>query len=144
MQRNGREPVRHSRTVAGTATITSARTPPATAFPMPRIRSAYPVLTLLALAPILHAADNSLSRMKADLYYLAGEECEGRGLKTNGINKAADYIAAQFKAAGLKPAGANDSYFQPFAIKETYLEAGPHKLMLNGPDGKEIDPAVNK
>jgi len=111
---------------------------------MPRIRSAYPVLILLALAPVLQAADNSLSRMKADLYYLAGEECEGRGLKTNGINKAADYIAAQFKAAGLKPGGANGSYFQPFAIKETYLEAGPHKLMLNGPDGKEIDPAVNK
>ena len=57
-----------------------------------------------AFAPLLHA-DDPLARMKKDLFFLAGEECEGRGLKTDGINKAAAYIAAAFKAAGLKPAG---------------------------------------
>ena len=63
--------------------------------------------------------------MKKDLYFLASEECEGRGLKTEGINKAAAYIAAEFKAAGLKAPFADGSYFQPFAVKETYLRGRP-------------------
>src|SRR5437773_7229371 len=99
--------------------------------PMPRMRSFCPVLTLLALDPVLHA-DDSLARMKKDLYFLAGEECEGRGLKTEGINKAAAYIANEFKAAGLKPGGPAGSYFQPFAVKELYLEAGQHAVSLSG------------
>jgi Zn-dependent M28 family amino/carboxypeptidase len=110
---------------------------------MPRIRSPHSVLILLALAPVLHA-DESYGQLKKDLYFLAGEECEGRGLKTEGINKAAAYIAAEFKAAGLKPIGKDGSYFQPFSMKESYLEAGPHKLTLSGPEGKEIDPAFSK
>src|SRR5262245_55916519 len=110
---------------------------------MPRMRSFWPVLTLLALAPVLHA-DDSLARMKKDLYFLAGEECEGRGLKTEGINKAAAYIANEFKAAGLKPAGADGSYFQPFTVKELYLEAGQHAVSLSGPGGKQIEAVFNK
>src|SRR5438270_13425165 len=101
------------------------------------------VLALLALAPSLYADDVMLERMKKDRYFLASDECEGRGLKTEGINKAAAYIADQFKAAGLKPAGADGSYFQPFGIKDTYLEAGPHKLLFTGPDGKSVAPAYN-
>jgi hypothetical protein len=99
------------------------------------------LLALVAIAPALHGDDSAIARMKKDLYFLASDECEGRGLKTEGINKAADYIAEQFKAAGLKPSGADGSYFQPFSIKETYLEAGPHKLVLTGPDGKAVDAA---
>jgi hypothetical protein len=94
------------------------------------------ILSLLLVAPVLHA-DDPVARMKADLFYLAGEECEGRGLKTEGINKAADHIAAAFKAAGVKPAVTGGSYFQPFTMKETYLEAGPHALTFAGPDGKQ-------
>jgi hypothetical protein len=112
---------------------------------MPRLRTCLPVVALVALAPVLHADDSSgLPRMKKDLFFLAGEECEGRGLKTEGINKAAAYVAEQFKAAGLQPAGPDGSYFQPFGIKETYLEAGPHKLRLSGPDGKTVDAAFKK
>ncbi|HVK15251.1 MAG TPA: M28 family peptidase [Gemmataceae bacterium] len=99
-------------------------------------------LSFLLIAPVLHG-DDSQTRMKADLFFLAGEECEGRGLKTDGINKAADYIAAAFRAAGLKPA-AGDSYFQPFAIKETYLEAGPHVLAFAGPDGQKVEGEFRK
>jgi len=110
---------------------------------MPRIRSFSSFLALVALAPVLHA-DDSFARMKKDLYFLASDECEGRGLKTEGINKAAAYVAAEFKAAGLKSPFTDSGYYQPFAVKETYLQAGQHKLTLSGPDGKEIDPAWNK
>jgi hypothetical protein len=111
---------------------------------MPRLRTVLSLVAVLALAPLLHADDASLARMKKDLYFLAGEECEGRGLKTEGINKAADYIAAEFQKAGLKSPFPAGTYFQPFAMKETYLEAGQHTLALTGPDGKTIDVPVHK
>jgi Zn-dependent M28 family amino/carboxypeptidase len=101
-------------------------------------------LALLALAPLLHADDASLAQMKKDLFYLAGEECEGRGLRTNGINKAADYIAAAFKAAGLKSAVPDGSYFQHFGIKETQLEAGPQVLSFAAANEKPIEIPFSK
>jgi len=110
---------------------------------MPQSRFLVPAVLVLAFAPVLHA-DEVIDRIKKDVFYLASDECEGRGLKTDGINKAADYVAAGFKAAGLKPAMADGSYFQPFTIKESFLELGPHKLILTGRDGKEIDADFNK
>jgi hypothetical protein len=59
--------------------------------------------------------DPVVERIKKDLSYLAGDECEGRGLKTKGIVRAGDYIAKAFKEAGLKPA-IEGSYFQPFKV----------------------------
>jgi hypothetical protein len=58
----------------------------------------------------------SYERMKKDIFFLASPECEGRGVDTQGINKAADYIANQLKLAGLKPAGKDGTWFQPFEI----------------------------
>jgi hypothetical protein len=110
---------------------------------MPRSRYLFSAAIVLGLAPALHA-DQTLDRIRKDVFYLASDECEGRGLKTDGINKAADYIVRSFKAAGVKPAMPDGSYFQPFTIKESYLEAGPHRLTLTGPDGKELDAAYNK
>jgi hypothetical protein len=107
------------------------------------MRTLFSVLAVVISASCLHGANAELERMKKDLYFLASEECEGRGLKTEGINKAAAYIASEFKAAGLKPAF-SDGYFQPFMVKETFLEAGPHKVALTGPDGKAIEPAFMK
>ena len=107
-------------------------------------RILFACLAVLSSTSLLRADVPSIDRMKKDLFFLAGEECEGRGLKTEGIHKAASYIAAEFKAAGLKPAFKDDSYFQPFGIKESFIEAGPHKLLMTGPDGKQIDPAFLK
>src|SRR5579871_5348930 len=77
-------------------------------------------IALLTVAPTAAQAPlpdpAALERMRKDVYYLAGPECEGRGVETKGIEKAADYIAASFKAAGLKPGGKDGSYFQPFTI----------------------------
>src|SRR5262245_20955393 len=55
------------------------------------------------------------ARMKKDITYLASPECEGRGPGTEGLDKAADYIVANFKKAGLKPGGKDGGYFQPFS-----------------------------
>ncbi len=101
------------------------------------------VALLLLAAPLLHA-DDPLAQMKADLFYLAGDECEGRGLRTNGLNKAADRVAATFKAAGLKSGAADGTYFQPFVVKESYLTDGAQKVALAGPADATLELALDK
>lgn len=54
--------------------------------------------------------------MDAHLKFLASDLLEGRAPATRGGRLAAEYIAAQFQAMGLEPAGANGTYFQPVAL----------------------------
>ncbi len=62
--------------------------------------------------------------------FLASNALQGRGDGTPQLNEAADYIAAQFKAAGLEPAGDDNSYFQKFNIM-TGGKIGPgNKLVV--------------
>jgi hypothetical protein len=77
-------------------------------------------------------------RLKRDVTYLASDECEGRGPTTRGINLAADYIAAEFKKAGLTPGGVEGTWFQPFTIPTAVLDA-PATLALTGPKGQRIE-----
>src|SRR5690348_620739 len=58
----------------------------------------------------------STAAMDAHLKYLADDLLEGRAPATRGGALAADYIAAQFEALGLEPAGPDGSYFQPVAL----------------------------
>ena len=54
----------------------------------------------------------SQQRMMETIKYLSSDALKGRGLGTPELDEAADYIAHQFKADGLKPLGS--SYFQEF------------------------------
>ena len=67
----------------------------------------------------------SFERVKKDIFFLASDNCEGRGPLTKGLDLAADYISQQFKAAGLKPLGKDGSYFQPFSISGAKLDEKP-------------------
>src|SRR5438477_8679980 len=91
-----------------------------------RLRAlAYLLVTASCLLPSVQAAEETgvQARMRKDLTYLASDECEGRGVNTQGINRAATHIANEFKKAGLKPAGKDGSYFQSFTINGGTLEA---------------------
>src|SRR5262245_5286263 len=83
-------------------------------------------------------ADVAEARMKQDVTYLASDECEGRGVTTAGIDRAADYVARQFQKAGLKPGGPGGTYFQPFTIRGSKLDAPP-KVTLRGPLGQQVE-----
>ena len=83
--------------------------------------------------------DPVLERMRKDVFFLASPECEGRGIETKGINKAADYVADAFKAAGLKPAMKDGSYFQPFIVTTSAKLGQPTKAVLTGPADKVTD-----
>src|SRR5437764_11889892 len=58
----------------------------------------------------------STKALDAHLKYLADDLLEGRAPGTRGGMLAAKYIAAQFEAFGLEPAGPDGSYFQPVAL----------------------------
>jgi len=83
-----------------------------------RLRPAFlkPLLLagLLGLAALLQAASTPVvsSRWLADVQYLASDGLKGRGSGTPELERAANYIAEQFKQAGLEPLGGD--YFQPF------------------------------
>jgi len=51
-------------------------------------------------------------QIRVHVKYLASDELEGRGTGQKGGDLAANYLAAQFKSYGLRPAGDNGSYFQ--------------------------------
>lgn len=68
----------------------------------------------LASLPSIFSED----RMIKDIEFLSNEKLKGRGFGTNELREAAEYIALQFKTAGLKPGGdVPESYFQTFKAK---------------------------
>src|SRR5512139_3834827 len=105
-------------------------------------RRVFPAVVLGVLIAAVHPAaaqkpfeDPVLERMRKDVFFLASPECEGRGVDTKGIDKAADYVAEAFKKAGLKPAMKNGSYFQPFSFVASAKLGEPNRLTLTGPGG---------
>jgi hypothetical protein len=69
------------------------------------------------------------ARWWAHIEYLAGDALQGRGTGTPGYQKAADYVAAQFKKQGLTPAG-TDGYFQKVDFDVRQLEPEESSIAL--------------
>ncbi len=70
----------------------------------------------------------SEERMLKDLSWLASEDLRGRGLGTPELDRVADYIAEEFRKAGLKPGGdIEDGYFQ---IWKDQIEDPPREVSL--------------
>jgi len=66
------------------------------------------------------------ARLKESVGYLASDALEGRGVGTQGLDKAADYIAGQFKQLGLKTDLFGGSPFQQFEVTVA-AEMGPQE-----------------
>jgi hypothetical protein len=60
----------------------------------------------------------TIASLQAHLSFLASDALEGRDTPSKGLEAAAEYIASQFRRAGLEPAGTDGSYFQvaPMAL----------------------------
>jgi hypothetical protein len=59
---------------------------------------------------------------RAHLAFLADDLLEGRGTGKRGHEIAARYVAAQFEAMGLKPAGQNGTYYQRVPFREITVD----------------------
>src|SRR5271170_3406001 len=75
--------------------------------------AADPKLTPEMQVLINHISANSL---RGNLSYIASDLLQGRGTPSPGLDLAAEYIAAQFRRAGLEPAG-DDGYFQTATLR---------------------------
>src|SRR5438309_8478887 len=62
----------------------------------------------------------SADSMRGHLSFIASDLLEGRATPSRGLDLAAEYIAAQFRRAGLEPVG-DDGYYQTADM----LEIGP-------------------
>ena len=59
---------------------------------------------------------------RAHMAFLADDLLEGRGTGKRGHEIAARYVAAQFEAMGLKPAGKDGTYYQRVPLREINVE----------------------
>jgi aminopeptidase N len=83
---------------------------------VPQAEAASVSFSPAALAPrkalVALAEPFSVERMQQDIAVLAHDDLAGRGLGTAQLDRAADYIAQQFRTAGLQPGGDDGGYLQ--------------------------------
>ncbi len=76
-------------------------------------------------------------RMLDDLQYLASDEMQGRGIRTRGLELAADYIVKQFEAVGLETNHFNGQPFQVFQTYETLRLGDENEATLSIRGGRQ-------
>jgi hypothetical protein len=103
------------------------------------------LLTLTALAQAPSARDLIASRitandLKGDVSFLASDALEGRGTPSRGLDLAGEFIASQFRRAGLEPAG-DDGFFQNAAFESVQAKQEGVTLSVEA-DGKTVTAAA--
>jgi Zn-dependent M28 family amino/carboxypeptidase len=91
----------------------------------------------------LPSADAAAERITAEAIlgptrFLASDLLEGRGPATRGDSLAQAYVAAQFEALGLEPAGPGGSWLQPVPLVRIESSV-PDVLTVTGPGGRTVD-----
>jgi hypothetical protein len=61
---------------------------------------------------------------------IADDSMLGRDTPSHGLEATAQYVASQFKAAGLKPAGDSGTWFQRYPITRRHIDAGGSSVTL--------------
>ena len=94
-------------------------------------------LNSLIAVPSSRPAAEAVSTLSSSHYlehvtYLASDQMKGRGDGSPELDKAADYIASQFRLMGLRPMGSENSYFQKFELTTGAQVGQNNELDLNG------------
>jgi hypothetical protein len=80
----------------------------------------------------------SAKRIEADVRFLADDLLEGREAGTRGYDTAALYVASQYRAMGLLPAGDDGSYFQTVPMVRGVRDRDGARLVVTR-DGKATE-----
>ncbi len=81
----------------------------------------------------------NIELVRKHMEILADDNMEGREAGTRGYDKAAKYVAKQFKKLGLQPAGNNNTYFQEVPLSRSYRDASKVRLNARHTDGSIIE-----
>lgn len=92
------------------------------------------VLFLFNLNQLGAQAAISTENIKKHVHYLASDKLKGRGAGTKEEEKAAKYLAKQFKKAGLQPKGDDGGWYHNFTFKKS---SDPHGNVA--PDAPRVD-----
>ncbi|AWM32278.1 hypothetical protein [Hymenobacter nivis] len=76
-------------------------------------------------APVATALQKiSAADFKAHVQYLADDRLRGRLPGTPGYQMAVDYVTAQFRKMGVRPAGENGGFTQKVRLRRAFVEPG--------------------
>jgi len=111
-----------------------------------RISAAILLAALAASASAQHPRDAAIHDADTKSWWhtteaLSNDSMEGRDTGTAAYQRAADYVAARYKAAGLQPAGENGSYFQTIPMHQ--IEVDAKKAWINVSEGEESSRSFN-
>ena len=96
-----------------------------------------PLFSFLLGLSLFAAGTLPLSELSADRYmqhvsFLASDDLKGRGNGSPELERAAEYIATQFRSFGLQTAGDNGTYFQKFDITTGAQFGSKNTLQVSG------------
>jgi len=108
-----------------------------------RMLTAALLLTAFVAPAQLHPRDKEIHDSDTKAWWhttedLSNDSMEGRDTGTAAYQRAADYVAARFKAAGLQPAGENGSYFQTVKMYERTADAKSAKFTIVRDNGEKL------
>jgi len=99
----------------------------------------FPAALALLLPAIAFAAPVAPDQLRRHIEILASDDFEGRAPGTEGEAKTVRYIAGQFRAVGLEPAGADGGWYQPLVL--AVRKPVSQRMRLRGRDSTgEVDP----
>ena len=96
------------------------------------LAAAFLLIAMPALAQVPPGDPGMARRIRADVEFLASDSLEGRDTGSRGYSIAADYVASQFRAIGLEPAGEKGSWFQQVPFRRASYERSPRLVLTIG------------
>ena len=106
------------------------------------LRSLYAASTLTLMFSVAATAqsakkpDAATAAWWAQTIALSNDSMEGRDTGTEAYERAANYVADQFKASGLKPAGDNGTFFQRVPMHQIVLVEDKSSVEILNPKGQ--------
>jgi hypothetical protein len=102
--------------------------------------------TAMAQTPAAHPRDGEIHSADTLAWWhttedLSGDSMEGRDTGTAAYQRAAEYVAERFRAAGLKPAGDDGTYFQTVPMHQ--VDVNPGRAWVNIVTGEKVDDSLN-
>jgi aminopeptidase YwaD len=88
-------------------------------------------LALVTVAVVGGETEIQPDTLLGHIKFLSSDDLKGRGNGTEGLERAAEYVAQQFKAAGLEPGEGSAGWFQPFELIAGLTIGQDNKLSID-------------